>query len=68
VLHPTAANRRLDEGDRIRQRPQDEIDDSGFDDGIQARLLADRPIPWVIRKDRPALPPAEGLRGGPAGS
>ena len=62
VLHPAAANRRLDERHRIGQRPQDEIDDSGFDHGIQARLLGTedpgrqvklpRPIPWVNRKDR----------------
>jgi hypothetical protein len=37
VLHPAAMDRRLDEGHRIGQRSQDEIDDSGFDRGIQAR-------------------------------
>ena len=41
VLHPAAANRRLDERHRVRQGPQDEVDDSGFDHGIQARLLAE---------------------------
>jgi hypothetical protein len=38
VLRAAAANRRLDGCHRIRQRSQDEIDDSGFDHGIQARL------------------------------
>jgi len=41
VLHPAAANRRLDERHRVRQGPEHDVDDSGFDHGIQARLLAE---------------------------